>query len=154
MSIQRRRGKDGEEGNYLYRFTYKKKDYCEGGFRTKAQAEVAERLAKDKAIAQAQNPDDYAGEMTFGQAGQWWLKEWAPNKRSRKNKCANCVTRRQTSGLQYQQLNRSRDTWDPHVACRWTSKSRTVRVTREYSVLRRLRRLGFSGHDQRYTNQI
>lgn len=82
MSINRR-GKE-EDGNYFYRFSYRKRDYCEGGFRTSAQANEAERLAKNKAIAQALHPDDYAGEMTFRQAGEWWLKEYAPLKRSRK----------------------------------------------------------------------
>lgn len=82
MSVKRRAG--DEEANYFYRFTYKGHDFCEGGFRTKAQAEEGERLAKNKAIAKIQHPDDYAGEMTFRQAGEWWKKYRLPERRSRK----------------------------------------------------------------------
>lgn len=82
MSVKRRGGED--DANYFYRFTYKGHDFCEGGFRTKAQAEESERLAKNKAILQIQHPDDYAGEMTFRQAGEWWIKFRIPEKRSGK----------------------------------------------------------------------
>lgn len=80
MSVKRRGG--DPEGNYYYRFTYKGHAYCQGGYRTKDQAETGERLAKDLAIKRVQSPDDYAGDMTFRQAGEWWLKEYAPSKRS------------------------------------------------------------------------
>lgn len=82
MSIKRRGG--DEDANYFYRFMYKGHSFCEGGFRTKAQAEEAERLAMNKAIAQNLHPDDYAGEMTFRQAGEWWKKIRIPEKRSGK----------------------------------------------------------------------
>ncbi len=82
MSIKRRGGDD--KANYFYRFTYKGHDFCEGGFRTSAQATEAERLAKNKAIAQNLHPDDYAGEMTFRQAGEWWEEKHIPEKRSGK----------------------------------------------------------------------
>lgn len=81
MSINRRGGEN--EGNYFYRFTYKGHDFCEGGFRTSAQATEAQRLMKNKAIAQNLHPEDYAGDMTMRQAGEWWLREYAPSKRSR-----------------------------------------------------------------------
>lgn len=80
MSIKRRGNE--KDGNWFYRFNYKKEDYCEGGFPNKAQAEEAERLKRNAVINQAQHPEDYAGEMTFRQAGEWWLKEYAPSKRS------------------------------------------------------------------------
>lgn len=82
MSIKRRGG--DEEANYFYRFTYKGHDFCEGGFRTKAQAQDAELQARNKAAAMILHPDDYAGEMTMRQACEWWLKEVSPEKRSRK----------------------------------------------------------------------
>ncbi len=80
MSIKRRGGDD--KANYFYRFTYKGHDFCEGGFRTSAQATEAERLAKNKAISQNLHPEDYAGEMTMRQACQWWTVKWVPAKRS------------------------------------------------------------------------
>jgi|SRR5882724_630149 len=82
MSIKRRGG--DEEANYFYRFMYKGHSFCEGGYRTKAQAEEGERLAMNKAITQNLHPDDYAGEMTFRQAGEWWKKNRLPEKRSGK----------------------------------------------------------------------
>lgn len=81
MSVKRR---DGETGNYFYRFTYKGNPYCEGGFRTSAQANEAQRLAKNLAISKKLNPNDYAEEMTFRQAGEWWKEKRIPEKRSGK----------------------------------------------------------------------
>lgn len=78
MSVKRRGGQ--ADANYFYRFKYKGLDHCQGGFRTSAQATEAERLAKDLAIKQIQHPEDYAGEMTVRQAGEWWLKDYAITK--------------------------------------------------------------------------
>lgn len=83
MSIKRR-GND-KDANWFYRFSYKGQDYCEGGFPNKNQAGEAERLRRNAVINQEQHPDNYTGTMTFRQAGEWWLKEYAPQKRSRKN---------------------------------------------------------------------
>lgn len=83
MAVKRRGGE--KDANYFYRFQYKGHDFCEGGFRTSAQASEAERLAMNKAVAQKLHPEDYAGEMTFRQAGGWWLTEYAVFKRSKKN---------------------------------------------------------------------
>lgn len=66
----------------MYRFSYKGQSYCEGGFRTWTQADEAQRLKKNEVIAKQLHPEDYAGEMTFRQAGEWWLKNRVPEKRS------------------------------------------------------------------------
>lgn len=78
MSVKQRAG--DENASWFYRFTYKKQDYCEGGFVKRAQAVEAERLKRNAVIAQQLHPEDYAGEMTFRQAGEWWLKEYVPTK--------------------------------------------------------------------------
>lgn len=80
MSIHRRGNE--KDANWFYRFTYKGHDCCEGGFRTQAQALEAERLKKNVAIAQILHPEDYAGEMTFRDAADWWIKNYASIKRS------------------------------------------------------------------------
>lgn len=83
MSVKRRGGE--VDGNWFYRFSYKGTDFCEGGFPNKQQATEAERLKRNAVIAQGLHPEDFAGEMTFRQAGEWWLKEYAPQKRSKRN---------------------------------------------------------------------
>lgn len=71
-------------GKWYYRFSYKKADQCEGGFRTKGQAQEAERLRRDMLIAKKLHPEDYAGDMSFRQAGEWWREKRIPEKRSGK----------------------------------------------------------------------
>lgn len=90
MSIHRRgytideKGNEVGGGDYYYRFSYKGHSYCEGGFPNMGQAKEGERLKRNLIIVQGQRPDDYAGDMTFRQAGEWWLREYAPHKRSKK----------------------------------------------------------------------
>lgn len=55
MSVRRRRGTKSE--HWFYRFTYKHTDYCEGGFRTAAQAKEAERLKYDDLIERRLHPE-------------------------------------------------------------------------------------------------
>lgn len=90
MSVKRRGAtKDNPgtiEDNWYYRFSYKGRSYCEGGFLNKQQATEAERLRRNAVIADEQHPEAAAGrELTFRQAGQWWLDNHTSKKRSKKN---------------------------------------------------------------------
>lgn len=84
MTIKCREGSD----NWYYRFSFKCEDYCEGGFPTKGQALEAERLKRNRLIEKQLHPTDHTQQstdtMTFRIAGEWWLKEHAPTKRSKK----------------------------------------------------------------------
>ncbi len=57
MSVKRRLGTKHE--HWFYRFTFKKVAYCEGGFRTAAQAKEAERLKYDDLINRRLYPEKY-----------------------------------------------------------------------------------------------
>lgn len=87
MSVKRRGetidGKWVENGDWFYRFTRNGADFCKGGFPNKQQATEAERLAKNMAIDKEQHPDSYAGQMTFRQAGEWWLANYEPTLRGK-----------------------------------------------------------------------
>lgn len=82
MSVKRRGetvdGKWVENGDYFYRFTYKGKDFCEGGFRTSSQAGEAERLAMNKAVARILHPDGNDGveakQITIEEAIEIYLR--------------------------------------------------------------------------------
>ena len=78
MSVKRREG----DGAWYYRFMYKGNDYCEGGYPNKQQAQEGERIKKNEVINQQQHPESYAEEMTWEQAGRWWMENVAIKKRS------------------------------------------------------------------------
>jgi len=77
---------DSRTGSWFYRFQKNGTRYFEGGYRTKEQAREAEVKHWDKVFENAIHPQTRGQDMTFTQAGEWWLKEYAlKEKRSWKN---------------------------------------------------------------------
>lgn len=84
MSVKQA-GKE-EDGNWYYRFTRKGQDYSQGGYPKMKDAAEAERQKVNELIQKELSPESGRGmDLTFRQAGQWWLDNHTADKRSKKN---------------------------------------------------------------------
>jgi len=69
------------EGKYYYRFQYKHRNFCEGGYRTKQQALDAETVTKDRAIRGVIVPEQIAAPMAFAEIGRLYVEK-SPSKKT------------------------------------------------------------------------
>ena len=66
---------------WFYRFARSKKSHFRGGFRTKKQAEESEIKSVDKVIHNEIYPEDIEADMTFGEAGQWFVDTYSKTRK-------------------------------------------------------------------------
>ena len=76
---------DSRTSKWYYRFKRYGRQFYEGGFERKAEADMARAKALAQAIREHINPEERGRNLTFGEAGTWWLETYAPTKRSKTN---------------------------------------------------------------------